>query len=81
MNPFIKGIAFGAAAPLAAYILTGPLQLVLLKPYLFYVLAGLANLLLIRYFYQRSHESMARGITLATFVALLVLLIATKFKL
>lgn len=75
-NNFYLGFVLGLIMPLLAYIFSrwpdGGLVLAG-KPTAVFVLAGLANLLLVRWFYREGSEGSARGVMLITFVAALIL--------
>lgn len=77
-NHFYWGLALGSVMPLTAYALTkwtDWIHLFMNKPAAFYVLAGLINLLLMRWFYRHDCENAGRGVILATFVGVLLLII------
>lgn len=78
INSFVFGCAIGLLFPATAYLLTSSSAIALLngKPLGFYAVAALINLLLVRHFFRNDGARTARGIILATFVALLALLFA-----
>ncbi|MGJ1266279.1 hypothetical protein ACR78F_00500 [Sphingobacterium spiritivorum] len=81
-NNFLIGIALGIIAPLIAYLLTTYTALETMlaanKPAALYVIAGLANLVMLRYFYRNDKEQTARGIMLVTFAGTVILIYTLK---
>ena len=76
-NSFLIGAALGAVMPLLAYILTHFTAWEWFfgnKPLSLYVIAGLINLLLLRYYYRNNMENNARGVMLVTFIGVLLLI-------
>lgn len=74
---FFLGAALGLVMPLLAFTLTRWTDWALLignKPLSLYVIAALANLLLLRYFYRRGNENAARGVIMVTFLGALLLI-------
>lgn len=76
IDNFYVGLLLGLIMPVIAYVLCrwpdGGLVLAG-KPAAVFVLAGLVNLLLVRWFYRQGSESSARGVMLITFAAALML--------
>jgi len=81
-NHFLFGLVIGGILPLTAYLLTtytGLQQTVAEgKPAALYLLAGLGNLLLLRYFYKKGHERTAKGMMLTTFTGIITLVYTLK---
>lgn len=79
-NNVAFGCVIGLLFPAVAYLLTSSSANTLIsgKPLGFYAVAALINLLLVRHFFRKDREQTARGIILATFVAVLALLIAQR---
>jgi hypothetical protein len=73
-NTLLAGLLSGLAAPLLAMLFTEVWTFSLRQPHTWYVLAALANLLLLRFHYRNGREQAARGVILVTFVAMLSLL-------
>lgn len=83
-NSLFTGVILGSLAPFFAYLLltytSMQQQFFAEKPIALYVLAALINLLIVRFAYRGGKESLARGIVLITFVAMLILIFVTKLK-
>lgn len=81
-NNFVLGVAIGLLFPMVSYLLTTytELQQVVApgKPAAIYLVAGLGNLLLLRYFYRNDGERTAKGIMLTTFIGILALVYTLK---
>jgi heme/copper-type cytochrome/quinol oxidase subunit 4 len=79
---FLFGVVIGVILPLIAYLLTtytGLQQTVADgKPAALYLLAGLGNLLLLRYFYKNGQELTAKGMMLTTFIGIITLVYTLK---
>jgi len=80
INSFVFGCLLGMIFPAAAYLLTCSPANTLIngKPLGFYAVAALINLLLVRHFFRSDGEQTAKGIILATFVAVLALLLTQR---
>lgn len=83
-DSFWKGGLVGIIAPILAYILTEytAIQQSFFdeKPIAIYVIAAVINLVLVRFSFRAGHESFAKGIVLVTFIAMLILLVISRFK-
>lgn len=83
-NSLLFGVLIGAFAPCIAYFLTTYTNLheALFsdKPIAFYVISAVVNLIIARFAFKRGKDSLAKGIFLITFLAMLVLIFATKLK-
>lgn len=82
-NNFYGGLVLGSIMPMVAYALTNWtdwVQFFVNKPAAFYVLAGLINLLLMRWFYRNDGENAGRGVILATFVGVLLLILTRNIS-
>lgn len=83
-DSFWKGSLAGIILPLLAYILTlyTPVQSSFFadKPIALYVIAAMVNLIIVRFSFRAGKESFAKGIVLITFVAMLLLLVVSRFK-
>lgn len=83
-DSFWLGILVGTLAPILAYLLSTYMDLqtgyFVDKPNAMYVIAALVNLIVVRFTYRRGKISFARGVVFITFVAMLVLLISTRWK-
>ena len=81
---FLIGALIGAIAPLLAYVITvyTSLQQSLFadKPIAFYVIASVINVVMLRFTFRGGKESLAKGILMTTFLAMLVLIFVTKLK-
>lgn len=81
---FILGMVIGVIAPLASYLLTQYTSLqrdyFVEKPIAIYVLAAAINLIVVRFAYRAGKESLAKGVMLLTFLAMVVLIWLTKLK-
>jgi len=76
-NNLFVGILLGAIAPLIAYLFTEYTALGVRftnKPLLLYAVAGVVNLLLVRYFYKQQATKTGGSIVGITFIGLLLLL-------
>lgn len=73
-NNFYLGAFLGLIAPLFAYLLTINELFLADKPLAFFAVAGLVNLLIMRYFYHSHLSKSAQGVIISTFIALLILL-------
>lgn len=76
-NRFVFGILLAMVFPVVAHVLTELTTWNLAignKELSLYVIAALANLLLVRYYYRNQLENTARGIILITFAAAIVLI-------
>ncbi|WP_159637182.1 hypothetical protein [Sphingobacterium composti Ten et al. 2007 non Yoo et al. 2007] len=83
-NSIFTGVILGSIAPLAAYLMmtytSFQQQFFAEKPIALYVIATVINLIIVRFAYRGGKESLAKGIVLITFVAMLVLIFVTKLK-
>lgn len=81
---FILGMVIGVIAPLASYLLTQYTSLqqdyFVEKPIAIHVLAATINLVVVRFAYRAGKESLAKGVMLLTFLAMVVLIWLTKLK-
>ncbi|GAA4521188.1 hypothetical protein [Sphingobacterium thermophilum] len=81
---FILGMVIGVIAPLASYLLTQYTSLqqdyFVEKPIAIHVLAAAINLIVVRFAYRAGKESLAKGVMLLTFLAMVVLIWLTKLK-
>lgn len=81
---FILGMVIGVIAPLASYLLTQYTSLqqdyFVEKPIAIHVLAAAINLVVVRFAYRAGKESLAKGVMLLTFLAMVVLIWLTKLK-
>lgn len=81
---FILGMVIGVIAPLASYLLTQYTSLqqdyFVEKPIAIHVLAAAINLIVVRFAYRAGKESLAKGVMLLTFLAMVVLIWFTKLK-
>lgn len=81
---FILGMVIGVIAPLASYLLTQYTSLqqdyFAEKPIAIHVLAAAINLIVVRFAYRAGKESLAKGVMLLTFLAMVVLIWLTKLK-
>lgn len=82
-DSLILGLVIGALAPIVAYLLTNytSLQQTLFaeKPTAMYVLAGVINLVVVRFTYRGGFEKLAKGIILITFLAMAALILINRF--
>jgi Ca2+/H+ antiporter len=83
-NSYLAGELVGVIAPGFAYIISTytTLQQSLFsdKPIAFYVIAAVINLIIVRFSFRAGQDKFAKGIVLITFLAMLVLIFATKLK-
>lgn len=83
-DSFWLGILVGMLAPILAYVLSDHTDIQISyfvdKPIAIYVIAALINLIVVRFTYRAGKESFAKGMVFITFVAMLILIIATKLK-
>lgn len=81
---FILGMVIGVIAPLVSYLLTQYTSLqrdyFVEKPIAIHVLAAAINLIVVRFAYRAGKESLAKGVMLLTFLAMVVLIWLTKLK-
>lgn len=81
---FILGMVIGVIAPLASYLLTQYTSMqqdyFVEKPIAIHVLAAAINLIVVRFAYRAGKESLAKGVMLLTFLAMVVLIWLTKLK-
>jgi len=83
-NSLAWGVIIGLLAPAIAHLLTLFTSWAIVlgnKSLSLYVLAGLINLLLVRYFYRNGLEDSARGVILITFVSALLLILTDRLSL
>lgn len=81
-NSFILGCLSGGVSPAVAYLLKVSTSLgTTMHPLSLYVVAGVFNLLLIRFFYAKGLDRCAQGVLLITFVAVLLLIFIDKLSL
>lgn len=75
-NNFYLGALIGLVTPVIAFLLTRwtDWAILLNKPNSLYVLAGVVNLLLLRWYYRNDGENSARGVIMVTFIGVLVLI-------
>jgi len=83
-DSLLAGVVIGALAPLVAYLVMTftTLQQSFFpdKPIAFYVLAVVINLIIVRFGYRAGKVSQSKGVVLITFLAMLFLIVATKWK-
>lgn len=83
-NSIFTGVILGSLAPLVAYLLMTYTSLqqdyFAEKPIAIYVLAAVVNIIIMRFAFRGGKESLAKGIVLITFIAMLVLIYVTKLK-
>ena len=83
-NSIFTGVILGSLAPLVAYLLMTYTSLqqdyFAEKPIAIYVLAAVVNIIILRFAFRGGKESLAKGIVLITFIAMLVLIYVTKLK-
>lgn len=81
---FILGVLAGSVFPALAYLLTNfsDLQANLFpdKPIGFYVIAALFNLVAVRFLYRGGYQKLAKGMVLATFAGMLLLVFLLRIK-
>jgi hypothetical protein len=83
-NTFIEGFIWGSIPAVLAFILTQYTQTVQWiggKPLSWYVLAGLANILMLRYAAKHHLDLRLRGLIFVTFAAMLALLLTKQIVL
>lgn len=84
-NNLFFGIFFGALAPIVAFLLSTYTNLLdtyfSQKPFVFYAIAVLINLIVMRFLFRGQKESTAKGILITTFVAMLVYLFKQRLSL
>lgn len=78
-NNMILGTALGVIFPLLAYLATTftsiQTSLFVHKPIALYIIAATINLIAVRFFYRNGKEATANGVVLATFLAMIVLIV------
>ena len=83
-NSLLAGVLIGVIAPVLAYIIstytTVQQSLFSDKPIAFYVIAAVINLIIVRFSFRAGQDKFAKGIVLITFLAMLVLIFASKLK-
>lgn len=83
-DTLFTGILLGTAAPLLAYLIKTYTNLQQSyftdKPMAIYIIAAVINLIAVRFAYRQGKHSIAKGIVLITFIAMLVLIFFTKLK-
>lgn len=83
-NTYLSGILIGMIAPLltfaAATYTTIQESFFTEKPLAIYVIAAVINLAIFRFTYRGGKESLAKGVLITTFIAMLVLIIGTRLK-
>ena len=83
-DSFIVGAILGVVAPLIAYLVstytTMQQDYFADKPIAFYVIAAVVNLIILRFAYRGGKQSMAKGMVLITFLAMILFIVLTKFK-
>lgn len=83
-NSFVVGFFFGLIFPLIAYFLTAYTELqqhiFSNKPIAIYIIAALVNLIFLRFSYRFGKDAFAKGMVLATFLAMLALIFGTDLK-
>lgn len=81
---YFSGVILGAVCPLLAYWATNFTNLqtsfFAQKPIALYVIAAVINLIAVRFIYRSGRESTAKGIIIATFLAMVVMVLALKIK-
>jgi predicted exporter len=82
-NTFLNGLLLGLLAPVAAFLISKyvPLGGIFLeKPLAIYVIAGLINLIAMRFLYRSGREEIAKGILFSTFIGVLYLIFYQGFR-
>lgn len=83
-DSFWKGILVGSILPGLAYIstiyTTIQSSFIAEKPIAVYVIVAMINLIVVRFSFRAGKESFAKGIVLITFVAMILLLVVSRFK-
>lgn len=83
-NTLPLGAVVGGVFPFIAYLLTKytSLQANFLpeKPLAIYVLVAVVNIAIFRFAYRSGKESLAKGVLLMTFIAMIVLIYVVKLK-
>jgi len=83
-NSLPLGILIGVVFPCIAYAITTYTSLqttyFLEKPIAIYVMAAVVNLGIFRFSYRAGKDAFAKGVLLATFIAMLVLIYGTGLK-
>lgn len=83
-DSFIFGVLLGVIAPLIAYLVTTYTSFQQMyfaeKPIAFYVIAAVINLIIVRFTFRAGKQSLAKGILLTTFIAMILFIVMTKFK-
>jgi len=78
-NNFWIGMALGVIFPLLAHLATIftsiQTSLFIQKPIALYVIAATLNLISVRFLYRNEKEATANGVVLATFLAMIVLVV------
>lgn len=78
-NNIVLGMALGVIFPLLAYLATTfttiQTSLFVYKPIALYVIAATINLIAVRFLYRNGKEATANGVVLATFLAMIVLIV------
>jgi hypothetical protein len=83
-DSLIVGVLIGALAPVLAYLSTNytslQQQFFAEKYIAFYVIAAVINLIIVRFAFRAGKASLAKGIILSTFLAMILFIVMTKFK-
>lgn len=83
-DSIFQGILIGLIAPALAYVATTyttiQQNLFSEKPIALYVIAALINLIIVRFTYRAGKESLAKGIVLATFLAMITYILVIRFN-
>lgn len=83
-DSLLAGVIIGFIAPLFAYLVTvyTDFQQIYFaeKPIAFYVIAAMINLIIVRFTFRAGNSATAKGIVLITFIAMLLFIVLTKFK-
>lgn len=81
-NNFVLGVALGIIFPLLAYFVTTfttiQTSLFAHKPIVLYVVAATINLVAVRFLYRKGKEATANGVVLATFLAMIILIVLMR---
>lgn len=81
-NNLALGVALGVIFPLLAYLATTfttiQTSLFAHKPIALYVIAATINLIGVRFLYRGGREATANGVVLATFLAMIILIVLVR---
>lgn len=81
-NNFVLGAVLGVVFPLLAYLATTfttiQTSLFAHKPIALYIFAAVINLVAVRFLYRNGKEATANGVVLATFLAMMILIVLMR---